>query len=89
MPDATMEHFGELVGLVSMGVHPILPRPEWGQDAAYLAFVIDGLREKAAASEPPLMTVKEWLSDRVWHIHKGVLYSPDYGGTCHGCLEDT
>jgi hypothetical protein len=44
MPDATFKDFCELATAVSMGQDPILPRPEWGQDAAYIAFVIDSLR---------------------------------------------
>lgn len=42
MPDATMKDYSELAGAVGAGKFPILPRPEWGQDAAYIAFVLDG-----------------------------------------------
>jgi hypothetical protein len=45
VPEATLEDFEELTGLVNMGKNPILPQPEWGQDAAFIAFVIDGLRK--------------------------------------------
>lgn len=51
MPDATLADFTDLVGKVHLGIHPIMPQPTWGQDAAYLAFMIDGLRERIAAFE--------------------------------------
>lgn len=44
MPDATLDDFEELAYVVSEGINPILPRPHMGQSAAFLAFVIDGLR---------------------------------------------
>jgi hypothetical protein len=44
MPDATLDDFNQLVGKVYVGDFPILPQPAWGQDAALLAFMIDGMR---------------------------------------------
>lgn len=41
MADATLEHYSELAGCLIMGQHPILPQPEWGQDAAMVAFALD------------------------------------------------
>jgi hypothetical protein len=44
-----------------VGTNPILPKPDWGQDAAYLAFVIDGLKAKlAAVSEVASHAVNEF-----------------------------
>lgn len=43
MADSTLEQYSELVGLVIQGKFPIMPKPEWGQDAAYLGSVIDKL----------------------------------------------
>ncbi len=35
--------YGELVGAVIERKFPILPRPNWGQDAAFLGFMFDAL----------------------------------------------
>lgn len=44
MSEATFKDYCELSEAVLTQQNPILPRPTWGQDAAYVAFVIDGLR---------------------------------------------
>lgn len=46
MPDATYEDFCALATALITGESPILPQPEWGQDAAYIAYVIDGVVAK-------------------------------------------
>lgn len=45
VPDATLKDFQELSGCLMMGRDPLLPQSEWGQDAAFIAFVIDDLRK--------------------------------------------
>ncbi len=44
MPDATMRDYVELAAAVMRGDYPILPKPKWGQDAAFIAWTIDHLR---------------------------------------------
>ena len=43
-----MSNLGELVALLADGTTPLLPRPEWDQDVAFVAFVVDGLRAELA-----------------------------------------
>jgi hypothetical protein len=43
MPDATLKDFTQLVMEMHLGMRPIMPKPKWGQDAAYLGFMIDRL----------------------------------------------
>lgn len=59
MPDATLEDFGQLVGHVVMGRSPIMPQPTWGQDAAYLAFVVDAYDARMKEAEALL---RRWLA---------------------------
>lgn len=46
MADGTLEHYSELADKVIRGEHPIMPQPTWGQDPAYLGFVLDSLRSE-------------------------------------------
>lgn len=39
--ETTFEHYNELAAALITGERPLLPQPRWGQDAAYIAFVID------------------------------------------------
>lgn len=48
MPESTMQNWGELTAAVIFRRFPILPRPKWGQDTAFVAFVIDGLVAQVA-----------------------------------------
>lgn len=48
MPDTTLEHFSELASCIAMNEYPILPKPHWGQDAALIAFFVDGMRQANA-----------------------------------------
>lgn len=48
MADSTLQHYSDLAGCLIVGEHPILPKPEWGQDAAFVAFTIDGLKNRLA-----------------------------------------
>lgn len=43
MAESTLEHYSDLAACLIRGDYPILPKPEWGQDTAFVAFVIDGL----------------------------------------------
>lgn len=46
-----MQDWGELTGAVIQRSFPILPRPKWGQDTAFVAFIIDGLVKEIAAQQ--------------------------------------
>lgn len=57
MPEATLADFEALAHKVVSGVFPIMPQPEWGQDAAFVGFIVDGLRAevdrlRASMSQP-------------------------------------
>lgn len=41
--ESTLEQWGELNRHVILHKFPILPKPLWGQDVAFVAFVIDNL----------------------------------------------
>lgn len=41
--ESTLEQWNELCHHVIMQDFPILPKPDWGQDVAFVAFVIDSL----------------------------------------------
>lgn len=43
MSESTIEQYSSLAGLLAWRTHPILPQPHWGQDVAFVAFIIDGL----------------------------------------------
>lgn len=51
MADAKLADYEALVDKVHAGVRPILPQPKWGQNAAYLAFMIDGMRDYQSAQD--------------------------------------
>lgn len=65
MPDATLKDFEELVRKVHMGEFPIMPQSTWGQDAAYLGFLIDGMqgqiRQLIEAAEVAPGEVPPWM----------------------------
>lgn len=63
MPDATMKDFGELVTAVMLDGRPILPRPEWGQDAAYLAWCFDSAFARAEGWEETLDELLKHVPD--------------------------
>jgi hypothetical protein len=42
-----LDQYRELAGLVATGEYPLLPRPEWNQDVAFIAFTIDGLLKRS------------------------------------------
>lgn len=66
MADATLKDYSELAGCVIMGEHPILPKPEWGQDAAFVAFKIDSLR-----------TEIERLRQGLWDVYAALGFDTD------------
>ncbi len=46
MPEATLSDYDELAFEVAKGTHPIMPRPQWGQNAAMVAFFIDRMQDE-------------------------------------------
>lgn len=48
--ESTLEQWSELAADVVMQKYPILPKPDWGQDVAYVAFVLDHLVQQVRAS---------------------------------------
>lgn len=51
MSDSTLDQYNDLAGKVMLSDYPILPQPQWGQDVAYLAFVLDGGAKYRIANE--------------------------------------
>lgn len=68
MTESTREHYNELAGAVVRGTHPILPRPEWGQDCAYLAHVLD---TQSAELVKLRHDVAEWMCRECRYVYPG------------------
>lgn len=73
MADATLQDFEQMAMAVILTADPILPRPEWGQDAAFVAFVIDELRSRLAEADKllrrcatGLTTPPSWEQAKFW-----------------------
>lgn len=48
MSESSLKDFSELATAVMLQEYPILPKPEWGQDAAFVAWTIDKMKSKVA-----------------------------------------
>lgn len=79
MTESTREHYNELAGAVVLGTHPILPRPEWGQDCAYLAHVLD---TQSAELVKLRHDVAEWMCRECRYVYPG---PPQPGVKCVIC----
>ena len=72
MPDATLADYSALVHKVHMSNYPLLPEPDWGQDAAYLAFIIDGMVkriEELQVDRKTYMGKADWQWDEELQMH--------------------
>lgn len=69
--ESIVDDWAELFRAVVIHDDPILPKPLWGQGAAYVAFVIDSLRERLKKTEPVyealaaalVTSLKGWSND--------------------------
>lgn len=72
----------ELAGRCTIGDYPLLPRPDWLQDVAFLAFTIDGLRQNRPQAYQAAQAVCEFI-EQLHQSGRAPLHGP------MGALMDT
>jgi len=60
VPDATLGHFEELASLVAYQEFPVMPRPAWGQNAAFVGYMLDALVKRVGLLEGLLGEIVDW-----------------------------
>jgi hypothetical protein len=76
MTEARIEDFAELVGLLALNTHPIMPQPTWGQDAAFLGFVIDRLTQRCVKLSDELGAWQQFGETYLEAAKEGRIHAP-------------